>query len=293
MALALPDIPRWVEPRSLLFSGECEVFGFAEDGEAGEGGFVVRDPEEAGVSVVGQTSARAIRDSVAREWEDETVFSPPEVRSLVSDALPGWEVGSAIFHLADDLSALLDIPTGTARIVKSSEIDFDALPDDLRPWLETTFSRGTPVAAEFSDKRDGHAASAVSFCCAVSITESLWDISVDTLPAHRNRGFAARCVSVMARHMLPLRPVWAAEVSNTPSMRLAAKLGFVPVDALDVFRRDTKSGREFRFSGRKPRIGRYDSRLAIRGSSIRAPDYSRRRTYMEATDRTRCHSPRS
>ncbi len=240
MAVALPDIPRWVEPRSLLFSGECEVFGFAEDGEVGEGAFVVRDPEEAGISVVGRPSAGAIRESVARGWEGEAVFSPPEVRSLVSGALPGWKVGSAIFHLTDDLDALLEAPTGTARIVDISDVDLNFLPDDLRPWLEETFAGGTPVAAEFSDRGDGHAlsaASAASFCCAVSATESLWDISVDTLPEHRNRGFAARCVSVMVRHMLPLRPVWAAEESNTLSMRLAAKLGFAPVDALDVFHR--------------------------------------------------------
>lgn len=225
LARSLPDIPRWVEPRSLLFSGECEVFG------AGEGGFVVRDPEDAGISVVGHPSPLAIREAVARGWEDEAVFSPPESRSLVSEALPEWEIGSAIFHLADDLSKLLDAPTGDARIAVPSDIDFEDLPDDLRPWIETTFARGTPVAAEFSD---GHA---VSFCCAVSISESLWDISVDTIAEYRNRGFAAWCVSVMTRHMLPLHPVWAAEESNTPSMRLAAKLGFVPVDALDVFRR--------------------------------------------------------
>ncbi len=237
LARSLPDIPRWVEPRSLLLTGMCEVFGI------GEGGFVVRDPEDVGISVVGHPSASAIREAAAREWEDEAVFSPPEVRDLVSGALPGWEVGSAVFHLANNLSALLEAPTGTARIVEPSDIDFEALPDDLRPWLETTFAGGAPVAAEFSGGSDGRAAStvsaasAVSFCCAVSATESLWDISADTVPEHRNRGFAARCVSVMARHMLPLRPVWAAEESNTPSMRLAAKLGFAPVDALDVFRR--------------------------------------------------------
>ncbi len=231
MAVALPDIPRWVEPRSLLLSGECEVFGADEDGKIGECGFVVRDPEEAGISIVGRPSARAIRESVAREWEDEAVFSPPESRGLVSEALPEWEFGSAIFHLTDDLSKLLEAPTDDARIVELSDMDFEDLPDDLRPWIETTFAKGTPVASAYSDGR------AASFCCAASATESLWDISVDTIPEYRNRGFAARCVSVMARHMLPLHPVWAAEESNIPSMRLAAKLGFIPVDELDVFHR--------------------------------------------------------
>ncbi len=31
-------------------------------------------------------------------------------------------------------------------------------------------------------------------------------------------------------------PVWADEETNPPSMHLAAKLGFVPVDQLDLFR---------------------------------------------------------
>ena len=30
-------------------------------------------------------------------------------------------------------------------------------------------------------------------------------------------------------------PVWGALASNTPSLRLAAKLGFVPVDEIVVF----------------------------------------------------------
>lgn len=229
LAKSLPDVPRWIEPRSLLFSGECEVFGLTDD----ETGFVIRDPEDVGVSVVGRPSVGAIREATAREREDEAVFSPPEARDLVSEALPGWEVGAATFHLADDLSTLLDAPTGVplARTVSASEIDLDALSDDLRPWLEMTLAREAPVAAAFSEGR------AASFCCAVSTTETLWDISIDTLPEFRNRGYAARCVAVMARHMLPLRPVWAAAESNVPSMRLAAKLGFTPVDRLDMFSR--------------------------------------------------------
>lgn len=228
LARSLPDIPRWVEPRSLLFSGEGEVFGLTLD----ETGFVVRDPEDASVSIVGHPSASSIRVAVARERVDEAVFSPPESRSLVSEALPDWKFEAAIFHLAGDLSALLGAPTGTARSVAASDVDTAALPGDLRPWLDMMLAGGAPVAAEFSD--DGRP---VSFCCAVSATEGLWDISVDTLPEYQNLGFAARCVSVMARHMLPLHPVWAAVESNTPSMRLAAKLGFVAVDELDVFHR--------------------------------------------------------
>jgi RimJ/RimL family protein N-acetyltransferase len=77
----------------------------------------------------------------------------------------------------------------------------------------------------------------VSFCYAGSRTESLWDISIDTLAEYRNRGYAALCVSFMIEyfHRRDLAPVWGAVESNIPSMRLAAKLGFTPVDQIVVF----------------------------------------------------------
>ena len=39
---ALPDVPQWVETRSMLLSGRCEVFGLKEGEDLG---FVVRDAE--------------------------------------------------------------------------------------------------------------------------------------------------------------------------------------------------------------------------------------------------------
>jgi GNAT superfamily N-acetyltransferase len=78
----------------------------------------------------------------------------------------------------------------------------------------------------------------VSFCVASDQTEGLWDISIDTLSGHRRRGHAARCVSWMVEEMRRWgkEPVWAAEETNVPSMRLAARLGFVPADGLVLFR---------------------------------------------------------
>ena len=68
----LPDVPRWVETRSMLLSGRCEVFRL-EEGE--DLGFVVRDAEDVLVSVVGCPGSEAIEEAVAREWE-ETLSSP-------------------------------------------------------------------------------------------------------------------------------------------------------------------------------------------------------------------------
>jgi RimJ/RimL family protein N-acetyltransferase len=90
-----------------------------------------------------------------------------------------------------------------------------------------------PVAAVFVDSRP------VSFCYPVWTTERLWDVSIDTLEAHRGRALGARAVSFMIRAMRQegREPVWGALESNEPSLRLGAKLGFKPIGDIVVFSR--------------------------------------------------------
>ena len=106
----------------------------------------------------------------------------------------------------------------------------DDLPLDLRSEFRIAVKR-SPIAVGLEGER------AVSFCYAAAQTESLWDISINTLEGFRNRGHAARCVTFMVERMESrgLRPVWGAEEWNQASLGLAAKLGFVPVDELVVF----------------------------------------------------------
>ena len=63
----------------------------------------------------------------------------------------------------------------------------------------------------------------------------------NTLVEHRNLGHAARCGDYMIKHMRlrGKQPVWGAEETNAPSLGLAARLGFVLVDSLPVFRPPT------------------------------------------------------
>jgi predicted GNAT family acetyltransferase len=107
----------------------------------------------------------------------------------------------------------------------------DDLPEELRSYLKSTLNRKVLVAASLADGRP------VSFCCAEDETEGLWDIAIDTLEGHRRRGHAARCVAWMVAEMRRRgkEPVWAAEETNPASLRLAAKLGFVPADELVLF----------------------------------------------------------
>ena len=68
---------------------------------------------------------------------------------------------------------------------------------------------------------------AVSFAYACA-SENLFDIAIETLADYQRRGIAAAVVSTMIDHYLAQgkQPVWGARVDNTPSLRLAAKLGF-------------------------------------------------------------------
>lgn len=224
LARTLPDVPRWVETRSMLLSGDCEIFGLEENTS-----FVARDTEYPLISVVGQPSGLAIREALSRGQGVYEVVAPPENGAHVAASLPEWEVVSATLHLLGDEPRLPRFPAGTVRLLDPSELDsIEGLPSELRSELAVA-ARSSPIAASFAGRRPA------AFCYGGSRTESLWDISIDTLEEYRRQGHAARCVAYMIEHMRPLLPVWGAEETNLPSMRLAANLGFVPVDELLVF----------------------------------------------------------
>jgi hypothetical protein len=235
LAHLLPDVPRWIETRSMLLLGECEVFGLGEDDS-----FVARDTGYPAVCVVGRPSEQAIREAVAGPREYEVVV-PPENGPHVAAALPGWNESRATLHQLGDERSLPHVPAGAVRLLDPSELEgIEGVPRDLLSELAVA-ARRSPVAASFAGGRP------VAFCYAV-LTESLWDISINTLEGHRRQGHAARCVAFMIEHLRPLRPVWGAEATNHASLGLAAKLGFVPVDEVVVFHatRDQGTGAALR-----------------------------------------------
>jgi GNAT superfamily N-acetyltransferase len=235
LAHTLPDIPRWLYVRSMLLSGRCEVLGLAEGGP--EPQFVVRELEESEdrtVCVVGRPPADAIREATRRNRDGGEILTTPEGASLILSALPDWTATRATLHLLGDASRLPRIVEGEVRPFGASDLATvaDELPEELRSELEGAIARGAHAVAASADGRP------VSFCYAADETEGLWDISIDTLEPYRRQGYAARCVSYMVDKMRRRgkEPVWAAEVTNLTSMRLATKLGFVPVDELLLFR---------------------------------------------------------
>ncbi len=76
----------------------------------------------------------------------------------------------------------------------------------------------------------------VALCAAGDVTETLWDVGIDTIQSYRRRGHASACFRALAAEMARQgrQPVWCAYEDYPPSLALAAKLGFTPVDRIAV-----------------------------------------------------------
>lgn len=196
LAGSLPDVPRWLEIRSMLLSGRCEVLGLEEG--APTPSFVARELEEGEeqmIYVVGRPSSEeAIREAARRNRGAGMVLAAPEDASHVLGALPGWKANRATLHLLGDAPRLPSPAEGEVRLLGASDLPraswVDGIPEDLRSFLEDVVLGGeAPAAAALEDGRP------VSFCVASDQTESLWDVSIDTLEGHRRRGHMPRGAS--------------------------------------------------------------------------------------------------
>jgi len=242
LALRFADEPRYVDLRGLLLSGRCELFG-------DEGGLVARSIDFPFAAVGGVPSAEAILAAAegaqarAAAWAGEDsegewhLLVQPEAVERVGTALPGgWRRRGVRLHRWSG-----ELPTATrvegAEMVLAADghvtagLDLDHLPWSLRHEMRGEHAARQPLAAALVDGRP------VAYCYAAFLTESLWDVAVDTLQPYRRRGFAAACFRTLAAHLgrQGKRPVWGALTENEASLRLAAKLGFVPAAELTSF----------------------------------------------------------
>jgi len=214
----------------MLLSGRCELFGVDETGTLS---FAVGSPEMELISVVGFPTRRAILEAMAANTNESEILATPENSKHVAEALPDWTVSLATLHMLEGKPRLPATSANVVRLLTLAEIEaMKNLPPDLKEEL-TTACRYSPVAATIVE------GAPVSFCYAGSQTESLWDISIDTLAEYRNKGYAAACVVYMIELMSQQKkqPVWGAYETNEASLRLAAKLGFVAVDTITVLQR--------------------------------------------------------
>jgi GNAT superfamily N-acetyltransferase len=211
----LPDEPRWAETRWLLASGEGR--GHAD----GDGAVVVarRLPLAA---VVGRPAPALLRELVDAAPTDLELIVQAEDHDHVRAALNGWTTTWARLHRWPDGRPLPSPPADIEVVVSEppSRALLAALSDDARRWAR-------PARAMALHLVDGRP---VSLCIALAVTETLWDVGVETDPAHRRRGWATACFATLAHHLAAdgLRPMWGAAEDNAASLALAASLGFVP-----------------------------------------------------------------
>ena len=226
MIALIADEPRWVEVRSLLLSGRARV----EVASTTPPAFVAVRPDIAQGSVIGCPPHHVIQAMAA---DADEILVEPEHAEWVAQALPGWTFELAMLHVLGGAPRLAQAAPAVVRTISRDELaGWSEIPKDLREELGEAVAE-TPVFAAFAGDRPA------AFCYAGAVTESLWDVSIDTLEPYRRRGYATQCAAFVIEQMRAVgkEPVWGSLVSNVASARLAAKLGFVAVDTIFVFSR--------------------------------------------------------
>ena len=222
----VPDLPRWVETRALLlWDGSSVVESLARDG------FIVWSESDGIGSVVGVPDALALSHAAGQLSE---LLAFPENVEKVQALVPGFRKESAtVFSAPSQLPAS---PAHACRRVSQSEIASQKhLPAGLQDELSEVAEEGVIVIAAFCGSLP------VAFAYAASETETLWDVSIDTVEGHRRKGYSAAAV-VHLIHLMKKHgktAVWGALESNEASANLARRLGFVEVEEIWVYTRVT------------------------------------------------------
>ncbi len=265
----VPDLPRWIDTRGMLLSGRAVVYD-GDDG--GSAGFVAAVPDAALASVVGRPPIRLLQRAIASLAGDVNLLAQMEDADYVAAVLAGWRRQRALIHVPGDRDDTSPAPADPATRIFSRQTApaFDHVPDQLRRELMDALNGRTvsrfvpgmlpaapaaapraivPMAAVWANGRP------VAFCYPVWQTETLWDVSIETLPAYRRQGLGRRAARTLIRHMRATgrQPVWGALESNTPSRRLAASLGFLEAAGIAVFTAASFPATPQRWPGRTPR----------------------------------------
>lgn len=224
----VPDVPRWVETRGLLLSGRGEVIG-----RPGPAGFLVRAATGSFLCVVGRPALAALRGAIA-DPALRVILCAREIAAEIALETPEWKRTAAIIHaLPDGSSGAREGPTAMVAVLSRADGPrLDHLPAKLREEIAGALD-SSHVAAAFLEGVP------VSFCYPAYETETLWDLSIDTLAGYRRRGLAYACAEFLIDHMRAhgKSPVWGALEDNVGSLRLAKALGFEAVDRMSVLLR--------------------------------------------------------
>ncbi|MFN2385025.1 MAG: GNAT family N-acetyltransferase [Thermoanaerobaculia bacterium] len=222
----LPDTPQWVETRSILLSGECRV-------STDPLGSIVGQARWPQLAVVGRPDPDALRDAASAAPERTEILVPPDSEDHVGRTLPEWKRWVAVIHSLPP-GVAETTPMGASRVAllsRNRPPPLPHVPEELRRELEEALQTRSHVAAAHVD------GAPVSFCYTASETETLWDVSIDTLAPFRRRGLALDCARFLIQHMTVhgKEPVWGSFENNQASLRAARSLGFRPVARILVF----------------------------------------------------------
>jgi RimJ/RimL family protein N-acetyltransferase len=231
LAAALPDAPSWVETRARLLAGEAIIRRSADADAA-----VVLDPVLPSGFLVGRADPALLRDVAAAAPRDfELVVQDDAIEDARAALAPGWRLATAtLFALVSPWPAARDgddPPAGVVICAPPAEDWIARVPqdDEMRFYAAQAEAIALRLAGD----------EVVAVCAAGDVTESLWDVGIDTVEGHRRAGHAAAAFRALAGHMAAAgrQPVWCAEDDNVASLAMAARMGFVPVDRLGLLRR--------------------------------------------------------
>jgi len=227
LASTLPDNQLWLDTRGSLLSRPCELFGLTKES------FVIRRFDTPLICVIGKPAISAIQEAVSKSVAEVEVLTYRESVAHVGSALSDWQEEAAIIHEFSNPPDIKEKITGQVRWANENELLWleDEFPELAKELLAA--SPFSPIAAFFVENKP------VSFCWSTCESESLWDVSIETLPGYQRKGFAECCARFMIQHMFKngKQPSWGALKSNTASLNLAKKLGFVRVAELYLFSR--------------------------------------------------------
>lgn len=222
---SLPDLGRWIETRGMIADEDCPIF--ADDWRQG---FVVVDEELA--SIVGRPGVERIREALGPEVEEVLVFE--ENLDLAELALTDWFFDHVLLHRLPP-GFRLPPPRHECRNLARHELDAMVhLSDELRAELVDAMERPRELSAVFMD------GVAVAFCYATYFSETIWDVSIDTIPSHRRQGCAQSAFLHRAHEMGKdgMQPIWCSASTNPASWNLAHKIGFEQEDTFWIATRE-------------------------------------------------------
>lgn len=230
---AVPDDPVWIEARAVLLDPGSRLFGDLR-------GWVARSDRQRLAAIGSGASESLIREALGHIGDAGSdpsalwaVVIPDGFTEAARAALAGWVTDRAYIYREPDEAGLSSRGVSAdVRPVQPADLSWlaSAAEADLERELADALER-VEVVATWVDGRP------VAFCYAACESETLWDVSINTVAAYRRRGLAAECAAFLAASMRDRgkRAAWGAHSHNTASRNLAAKLGFEPWGRLCLF----------------------------------------------------------